>query len=403
MKLTNRDDITEHEKKNLIYLLTISSLYTLGLMMSNIFVNIFLWRQSNDIELLALYNLSIYVTQVLIFIVAGKWVKRFDRVIILRLGIVLISIFFVGLLTLGSDALYYYWLLGAVLGAGYGFYLLAFNVLTFEVTEPHTRDYFNSTMGTLQSIGGMIGPLFAGYIITIFSGYKGYLTIFFLSFILFVLAIITSIFLERRRTSGQYYIQRAIRERKENPNWKALLNAHFLQGVREGVFLFAVALWVFMITDREMVIGIYNFIYATASLCVYQLINQFIKPSKRKNYVLFGTVALYGAVIWVIFANTSFDLYIYGLLIGLAFPLFFAPFMSISYDVIGKARNAKDYRVEYVVFKEIILNSGRVISLILFWLGLQFFDDIEWLQYSLLIFGLGYVLAMTQVRKIDSK
>lgn len=116
MKLRHRDDVTEYERKNLFYLLTISALYTLGLSMSNIFVNIFLWRQSHDIELLAVYNICIYLTQLFIFIIAGKWVKRFDRVIILRVGIILISLFFIGLLSLGSHALSVYMLLGAVLG-----------------------------------------------------------------------------------------------------------------------------------------------------------------------------------------------------------------------------------------------------------------------------------------------
>lgn len=100
MKLRHRDDVTEYERKNLFYLLTISALYTLGLSMSNIFVNIFLWRQSHDIELLAVYNICIYLTQLFIFIIAGKWVKRFDRVIILRVGIILISLFFIGSLIL---------------------------------------------------------------------------------------------------------------------------------------------------------------------------------------------------------------------------------------------------------------------------------------------------------------
>lgn len=156
-----------------------------------------------------------------------------------------------------------------------------------------------------------------------------------------------------------------------------------------------------MITDRELTIGIYNFIYAGGSLLVYQLLNRWLKPSKRKTFILIGSVALYGAVVWIIYANTAIDLYLYGLIIGLSFPLFFAPFMSISYDVIGKARNARDYRVEYVVFKEIVLNFGRVISLVLFWIGLQFFPETQWLRYSLLIFGLGYLFAMLQIRKID--
>lgn len=47
--------------------------------------------------------------------------------------------------------------LGGLLGVGYGFYWLAFNVLTFEITEPNTRDLFNGLLGAMTSVAGMIG------------------------------------------------------------------------------------------------------------------------------------------------------------------------------------------------------------------------------------------------------
>ena len=66
----------------------------------------------------------------------------------------------------GTNANRFLILLGAILGIGYGFYWLAFNVLTFEITEPETRDFFNGFLGVLNSVGGMIGPLLAGVIIS---------------------------------------------------------------------------------------------------------------------------------------------------------------------------------------------------------------------------------------------
>ncbi len=89
-------------------------------------------------------------------------------------------------LLLGEKAVNYTYMLGAILGIGYGFYWLAYNVLTFEVTEPETRDLFNGILGSLQSFGGMVGPLLAGYIITLMDNFKGYSTIFFLSFFSFL-------------------------------------------------------------------------------------------------------------------------------------------------------------------------------------------------------------------------
>ena len=64
---------------------------------------------------------------------------------------------------------------------GYGFYWLAFNVLTFEITEPETRDFFNGFLGILTSAGGMVGPMAAGLIISNLVNTKGYPIVFGIS------------------------------------------------------------------------------------------------------------------------------------------------------------------------------------------------------------------------------
>ncbi|MDQ0351028.1 YQGE family putative transporter [Alkalibacillus filiformis] len=393
-------DVSDHERKNLYLLLAIGLLYTLGIFLSNIFVNIFLWKQSEDIQVVAFYNLFIAISQTLIYIVFGKWAKKIDRILILRAGITLISIFFISVLAFGENAAHYNLLLGSLLGAGYGFFWLAFNVLTFEVTEPYTRDFFNSTLGMLQSFSGMVGPITAGFIITVLTGYTGYLTIFFISFILFILAVVCSFFIERREIEGTYALRVAIKERQENANWKRLLNAHFFQGTREGVFLFLVGLLVYMGTQSEMTVGIYNFIYAATSLLAYQVVARVVTPSNRIKFITFGAISLYLAIFWLLISNLSYEFFIFGAIVGIAFPLFFAPYMSISYDVIGKANQAREYRIEYIILREIFLNLGRGTSLLLFLLGLLFMDQSLWIQYGIVIFGVGYLIVNIYLAKI---
>ncbi|NIK13380.1 MFS transporter [Alkalibacillus almallahensis] len=397
------EDVSENERKNLKLLLLIGFLYTLGIFLSNIFVNIFLWKQSEDIEVVAVYNLLIAITQILTYFLFGKWAKRIDRVLILRLGIVLISLFFISVLSFGDQAAEYNYLLGALLGSGYGFFWLAFNVLTFEVTEPYTRDYFNSTLGMLQSFSGMIGPITAGFIISSLEGYGGYLTIFFISFSLFILAIICSFFMERRKVDERYLLRIALNERKQNFNWRYLLHAHFFQGSREGVFLFLVGLIVYIGTTSEMTVGIYNFIYALTSLIAYRIVANYVKPSNRLRFITIGAVTLYLSVFWLLQSDLSYEFYVYGAMVGIVFPLLFAPFMSISYDVIGEASEAKEYRIEYIILREIALNFGRASSLLLFLLGLQVFPQRIWMTYAIILFGVGYLILNMLVVRIYSK
>ncbi|MDA6130969.1 MFS transporter, partial [Escherichia coli] len=109
---------------------------------------------------------------------------------------------------------------------------LAFNVLTFEITEPENRDFFNGFLGILTSVGGMIGPIAAGFIISRMEKFTGYSVIFGISLTLFSIAVFLSFFLKRRPADGRYLFGRILAERKNSMNWRMITNAHFFQGLR---------------------------------------------------------------------------------------------------------------------------------------------------------------------------
>ena len=113
-------------------------------------------------------------------------------------------------------------MLGALLGTGWGFYWLAFNVLTFEITEPETRDFFNGYMGVLSSGAGMLGPISAGFIISRLQQSFGYTVVFGISLTLFSVAVLLSFLLKRRPAHGKYCFIRILQERKNNFNWRLL-------------------------------------------------------------------------------------------------------------------------------------------------------------------------------------
>src|SRR5690606_1929702 len=211
--------------KDLIFLLIIGGLYSLSIALSNTFVNVYIWKQTEDFFQIAIYNLTVVIFQPLTFILAGKMAKKVDRMIVFRIGIIFLAVFYVTVLITGTNANKFLILLGAILGIGYGFYWLAFNVLTFEITEPETRDFFNGFLGILNSVGGMIGPLLAGFIISRLTGFVGYTVIFIISLSIFALATFLSFFMSKRSATGNYYFIKIFHERKRNKNWKLVTNA----------------------------------------------------------------------------------------------------------------------------------------------------------------------------------
>ncbi|WP_100010644.1 MFS transporter [Lentibacillus sediminis] len=386
--------------RDLMLLLTIGGLYFLGIFLSNTFVNIYLWRQSGDYVTIAVYNLAVYLFQPAAFILAGKFAKKVDRVIVLRLGVIFLSLFFLTVLIIGDQASKYNFLLGSVLGIGYGFYWLAFNVLTFEITEPETRDIFNGFLGVLQSFGGMIGPLMAGIIIAKMTEGMGYTTIFAISFGLFILAVISSFFINRRQAEGSFHFRRILNERNHNRNWRRILSAHVTQGLREGIFVFVISIWVYLVTGSEFSLGVFNLVLSGLSFVFYFIATKFIKPYLRKKSILLGASILYFSIFIILFDISYPLLIVYAIFIGMAYPIINVPYNSMTYDVIGKAWRAKELRVEYIVVRELFVNIGRVTSILVFLLAVSLMPAEDIIPWLLVIFGTGHLFIYLFVKDI---
>lgn len=396
-KLIGDVDLT----KDLTLLLFIGGLYSLSAALSNTFVNIYLWKQSGEFSDLALYNLAIVVLQPLTFILAGRWAKKIDRVIVLRIGVIFLALFYLTVLFIGTNTSKFLLLLGALLGVGYGFYWLAFNVLTFEITEPENRDFFNGFLGILTSVGGMIGPIAAGFIISRMEKFTGYSVIFGISLTLFSIAVFLSFFLKRRPADGRYLFGRILAERKNSMNWRMITNAHFFQGLREGTFIFVISVYVFISTGSELALGTYGLVNSSISFLGYFLVSRLLKKEYRKRAILIGGLLLYGAIFFIVFEVTYQKLLMYAATIAIAYPLLLVPYISLTYDVIGRGWKAAEMRIEYIVVREIFLNAGRIVSILGFLAAVSFFNEEKSIPILLLIIGAGHSVIYLFVRKIQ--
>ncbi|MEH7245597.1 MFS transporter [Neobacillus niacini] len=387
--------------KDLSLLLIIGGLYSLSVALSNTFVNIYLWKQTGEYSDLALYNLSIVILQPLTFILAGRWAKKVDRVKVLRIGVSFLAVFYLMVLITGKNASTYLLLLGSLLGIGYGFYWLAYNVLTFEITEPETRDFFNGFLGILGSIGGMIGPIAAGFIITRFEKFTGYSIVFGISLALFALAVFLSFSLKPRPANGKYCFKRILDERKQNENWRLITNAHFFQGLREGTFLFIISVFVYLSTGSELALGTFGLINSGISFIAYFAASRLIKKNKRKKAILLGGIILYLAVLLIVWDVNYIKLLIYAAMIAVAYPILLVPYMSTTYDIIGTAWKAAEMRIEYIVVREIYINMGRIVSILSFLAAVTWFDEKQSIPILLLFLGAGHSFIYFFIRRVE--
>ncbi|MBB6284849.1 MFS transporter [Geobacillus subterraneus] len=395
-KLTGQERVD----RDLLLLLCIGGFYALAVSLSNTFVNIYLWKQTGDFRDLALYNLAVVTMQPLTFLFAGRLAKQIDRILILRLGVSCLAVFFVAVLFVGPRAHQYLLVLGALLGVGYGFYWLAFNVLTFEITEPETRDFFNGFFGVLTSSAGMIGPIVAGYMISSLAGLKGYTLVFSLSLGLFIVAVLLSFFLKRRTASGKYLFLRILKERNQNENWRLITNAHFFQGLREGSFVFVISVLVYVTSNSEWALGKYGLVNSFTSFVAYYAVSRLMRQEYRMKAILLGGLLLYAAIFLIVFQPSYPRLIVYAVTIAIAYPILLVPYSSLTFDVIGRSWKSAEARVEYIVVRELFLNAGRMASILAFLAAVTWFGEKMGIRMLMFVCGAGHLVIYWFVRRI---
>ena len=178
-------------------------------------------------------------------------------------------------------------------------------------------------------------------------------------------------------------------------------NAHFFQGLREGIFAFMISVLVFLSTGTEMALGTYGLMNSGVSFVAYFVVSRLIKKEQRLKSILLGGLILYAAIFLIAFDVTYTRLLIYAATIAVAYPLLLVPYLSITYDVIGRGWKAAEMRMEYIVVREIYLNAGRVFSILLFLVMINLMDAKQGLPILFLILGAGHSLIYLFVRRIN--
>jgi len=380
-------------------LLLISFLYTLAAALSNTYVNVYLWKLKESFLIIGLFNLYQYIAIMIAFIIAGRLAKRFDRVFILRVGVIILAIYYLTVLLFGAEAPKYHALLGILLGLGEGFFWFSFNLLYFEITGPQNRDSFNGWNGLLTSSSGIIIPFLSGWFISSKTGVSGYKTIFFISLVIFIIAVISSLLFQKRVYTGVYRLKEVLKETTEKSDWRNIFLAMTAQGMREGVIIFLIGLLIYIEKKNEFSLGTYTMIISAITSITYFLVGRYIKKSWRDTSMLIGTLFMALAVIPLSQEISYNRILIYGIGTSLFAPLYFIPLTSKTFDQIGKDSKSSDLRGEYIVVREAGLNSGRVFITIVFIIIVKFFDT-EYLRYLLLFSGSIQILAWYFMRQV---
>lgn len=379
-------------------ILIIGVLFTLAMGLSNIFVNIFIWKKSNDFVIVALYNLMHYIFVPITFIFAGWLSKKKSGIWSLRLGILCFVMFFGLILYIKNNILSYIYPLGILFGIAAGFYWLAYNVLSFDCTTENNRDTFNGFNGCAVGGANALAPLIGGFIIQKAGNTNGYTIVFACSLVLFFTLIFVSLLLKGKRYGDKLNFGHIWGSRHDE--WTKLRQAITVWGLRDVVIGFLIVTLIFKSTGSELSVGKLSLLAAIISSLAFLTQQKLIKPKHRLLSMYIGATLMLVAVLGLTWNIGYTSLLVFTILDAMFSPFFIIPMSSASFNVINEYHE-ESLRAEYVINKEIVLNLGRIISTLVLIVLLVFVKQKQVLNFFLLFLGCTQLISLFFLRRMQ--
>lgn len=366
-------------------LLVISALFTFAIGLSNIFVNVFFWKQTNEFTVIATYHLMHYIATPITFILAGVLAKRKNGIWSLRIGLLTYALFFMLILFMGNRGTLYIYILGIIYGMATGFYWLAFNTLSFDFTHMNNRDTFNGFNGSAAGIAAAISPMIAAYIISIFRGTRGYYVVFALTLSVFMVLVLISMLLKCKNYGYRLDFRRVFS--RNCSEWSIIRTSTALWGFRDVIIVFLINILTIEATKSELSLGKLTLVSSLISSASYVLVQKVIKPPHRRLSILIGTIGSLAAVLGLT-ARVGYGTLVFYIIVDALFlPFFLIQLNSATFNVIER-NHEKDMRIEYMINKDLVLNGGRIISVLILIIMLSLFKVSSTLKGYLLFLGL---------------
>lgn len=379
-------------------LLMVSAMFTFASSLSGIFVDIFFWRETNNFIVIVIYNLINYIITPIIFILGGIISKKKNGIWSLRLGLLSYALFYILLLFNGNKGTLYIYMLGIVFGIATGFYWLAFNTLSFDFTSVNNRDTFNGFKGCSTGIAAAVAPITSAYIITRFSGFRGYKIVFTITLVIFLSLLFISMILKCETYGSTINFKKAFS--RNGDQWAIIRKATFVWGFRDVIIAFLINLLIVKTTGSEFSLGKLVLIASLLSSLSYVLVQRVIKPPYRKLSINIGTAGAFLAVIGLVMNIEYKTLLIYMIMDAFFLPFFMIQLGSSTFNVIDEAHQ-ENMRIEYMINKDIVLNGGRAISAVILLILLTVFKDVSILKVYLVFLGLAPIISGYFLRKLS--
>ncbi|MEX1029692.1 MAG: MFS transporter [Paenibacillaceae bacterium] len=367
-----------------ILTITIHSIFQFGASMAGLFLNLYLWRLTEDLSVNGIYTIISFVMTPIGFAVGGWIAKRKDRLVTYRLGIYMTALFYFIVIIAQENVVNYYILFALVNGFAAGLYWIGYLVLMYDVSTDVNRIRYLGLNMVFFNAAGLLGPVLAGTIIGRAEGLQGYIITFILSFIMFVVAAVVS--MRVRMTTMRhksYYLKLMPLLMRKNTVWLRALFGYLMFGLFQGIMLFLPNILLYQTVGREDLVGYLGVCFSCVIMVTGYMMSRRANDDGAQFYILISSTIVVIGSLFLLYDVRLWTVVVFMVLFSISNPLALNTINSYYYLLIGTLPLKGQMRNELVVMRETFMNIGRVISVTLL---LIFSQDLQshWLPIVLL-------------------
>ncbi|MEK8126916.1 MFS transporter [Paenibacillus filicis] len=358
--------------------------FQFGASMSGVFLTLYLWRLTQSMAINGIYFAVNYMTIAAAFVLGGWLIKRKDRMVVYRIGIAMNAIFYLAVVFAGERVATFYVLFAICNGIASAFYWVGYLTLMYDVSTDRNRIRYLAVNTITFTLGGLIGPALAGFLIRSNDGLQGYTLVFGTACAMFLIASIGSLRIQSKSSHHKtYYLKYTNLLLRKHRRWTKSLLSFFTLGLQQGIMLFLPNILLFRIVGREDIVGYLGVLFAGLSIGAGFFISRFGTEERSRAFILYTSI---GFVIGALCLQADISLttvLIFMIIYSLCSPVQGNTVSSYFYRLIGDLPLRGELRVESIVLREISMNTGRVVSILSFVVISESFG-FEWLPWIVL-------------------
>ncbi|MGD6968371.1 MFS transporter [Rossellomorea vietnamensis] len=365
--------------------------YGLANSMAGLFLNLYLWKISQDLTVNASFNLATFFFCLFAFILGALLAKKKDRIFSFQIGVGLTALFYLLIVLLQENVAAFPMFIGVLNGMAMGFYWLGYLTLLYDLVDAPSRSAFMGKQNAIFGFVSTLGPAFAGLVISQFQ-FTGYNLVFGFSFLLFFIGLLLSFRLPKEESAIKepFLLKLLWKYNLQKPILKPMWFGWFIFGMCEGLLIFFPTIILFMAVNNEFLVGISSILFGIVAV-LSNLWHSAYNHQKREPATVLQIWVLYLiACILMIFYMNAWTVILFLIVNEMSKALLGVSYFSFMFRTIGDLPKT-GLRIESMVMREIMLNGGRILSVLIFIFLYQVSEELTY-YFFLLTIGLQGIL-----------